>query len=686
MLVIRLVLLALAVSAPGFASASARTSPSELRRDLADLSAAASAKADAASGREGGQTAAVPVDAKAQAFYEFMMARRLEAAGDVAGSMASLQRAQKLDPDSAEIAAEMAGAHARQEQAAPAILQAKLALKLDADNVEAHHVLAQVYSGWAEGAGALPGGETQAGARLKAIEHLVAIQKTPLMAVDPNLQMTLGRLQLRAGKTADAVPILERVAAQAPWAAEPLVLLYEAYAASGKVDEAEAALLGAAQISPRYWAQLAQFYERRNKWTDAVSAYEEAVKALRQPNRDLQLRLVAALLNVADGAPRATTVLAELLKANPSDVRALSLLSSVERTAGNLVGAEAAARKIMTADPANVTGLSALVPILFDRYDFKQVVDVVAPFAKDSLARSKGREIEGAAVLIQLGIAQQQLAQWDAAIAAFTSAKALTPRDSDLDAYLVQVHLAARRFDRAEVIARENLARNPEQPRMVRLRAQALAKGGKPAEALQLMEAGVATNPTSREYVVGLADLYAEQKRTDDAVRMIEQARKTFGDDEVLSMRLVNAYETGGRLAEAEKELRRLMAGDPLNASALNSLSYMLADRGLRLAEAVDLAQRAVKIEPDNPSYLDTLGWALFKQGKADEADAPLGKAAAVLTANSVIQDHHGDVLARRGRHAEAVAAWERALAGDGEQIDRGAIEKKIRAARARAR
>ena len=47
--------------------------------------------------------------------------------------------------------------------------------------------------------------------------------------------------------------------------------------------------------------------------------------------------------------------------------------------------------------------------VLFDRYDFKQVVEVVAPFAKDPVARSKGREIEGAAVLVQLGIAQQQL-------------------------------------------------------------------------------------------------------------------------------------------------------------------------------------------------------------------------------------------------------------------------------------
>ena len=96
----------------------------------------------------------------------------------------------------------------------------------------------------------------------------------------------------------------------------------------------------------------------------------------------------------------------------------------------------------------------------------------------------------------------------------------------------------------------------------------------------------------------------------------------------------------------------------------------------------MELAQRALKVEPDNPAYLDTLGWALFKQGKSAEAAVPLGKAGAVLTGNSVIQDHLGDVLAKTGKKADAVAAWQRALAGDGESIDRAAIEKKIRAAK----
>ena len=627
------------------------------------------------------QTAAAPADPKAQALFEFLMARRMESEGDNAGALAALERARKLDPNSAEIAAEIAGHHSRQSRMPEAIAAGEQALKLDQDNVEAHHVLALVYSAWADGAAPPPSGMSVNAARASAIEHLTAIQNTPLMATNPNLQMTLGRLHLRAGKADVAVPVLEKVAQQVPWAAEPLILLYEAQASLGRIDEAGQTLLAAAQINPRYWATLGQFYERQDKWDEAAAAYGEAITASPKPNRDVQIRYAAALINTDEGAAKAREVLNDLLKSSPNDTRVLYLLSMAERTDGDMKAAEATARRIMTIDPTSVSGLRALVAVLFDRYDYKQVVEVVTPLVKDP-TRAKGREFEGAAVLVQLGIAEQQLAHWDAAIAAYHAAKTLTPRDAEIDAYLVQAHLTARRFDRAEAIAREALARDPRQPRMVRLRAQALLKAGKAAEANALLESAVAKEAGSREYVVGLADLYAEQKRTADAVRLLEQARQSFGDDQAITMRIANVYEAAGQLDAAEKELRRLMADDPLNADAMNSLGYMFADRGVRLPEAVELAERAVKIEPDNPAYLDTLGWALFKQGRTDEAAAPLGKAATTLTGNSVIQDHHGDLLAKRGDTAAAIAAWERALAGDGEDIDRAAIQKKIQTAK----
>ena len=296
------VLVLMAVT-PALGSASAQTPTREPRRD--------------------GQTAApASPDPKAQAMFEFMMARRLEAAGDGPGALAALERARKLDPQSAEISSEIAGYYFRQNRATEAIAAAEQSLKLEPDNVEAHNILGTVYASLAEGGAPPPAGQTPDSTRTLAIEHLTAIQNTPLMATNPNLQMTLGRLHLRAGKPNVAIPILERVATQAPWAAEPQLLLYEAYIAAGKLDEAEQALVQAAEINPRYFAQLGQFYERTNKWAEAAAAYEEAIGASKQPSRDLQIRYAAALINVPDGAAKAMPVLNELLKGSPNDASA----------------------------------------------------------------------------------------------------------------------------------------------------------------------------------------------------------------------------------------------------------------------------------------------------------------------------------------------------------------------------
>src|SRR5512145_2424797 len=105
-------------------------------------------------------TATAPADPKAQAFYEFLMARRLEAAGDNAGALAALERARKLDPESAEIPAEIAGYYSRQNRATDAVVAAQQALRLDKENEEAHNVLGLIYSAWAEGSMQLPPGLT----------------------------------------------------------------------------------------------------------------------------------------------------------------------------------------------------------------------------------------------------------------------------------------------------------------------------------------------------------------------------------------------------------------------------------------------------------------------------------------------------------------------------------------------
>jgi tetratricopeptide (TPR) repeat protein len=194
------------------------------------------------------------------------------------------------------------------------------------------------------------------------------------------------------------------------------------------------------------------------------------------------------------------------------------------------------------------------------------------------------------------------------------------------------------------------------------------------------------TYPDDIRGLYAMAAIYESQERYADAATLLKDLIAREPDDATLVYQYANALDRSGRPAEAESALRALLARDPDNANALNSLGYMFAERGERLDEAVELLQRALKIEPGNPSFLDSLGWAYFRQGQLDLADGPLAAAAAKLPDNSVIQDHLGDLRYRQKRFDEAIAAWKRSLAGDGESIDRAAIEKKLQEAQARVK
>jgi len=177
---------------------------------------------------------------------------------------------------------------------------------------------------------------------------------------------------------------------------------------------------------------------------------------------------------------------------------------------------------------------------------------------------------------------------------------------------------------------------------------------------------------------LALASFYSERDRLREAILVLESAQQQFPGETSILFLLGAVLEQSDRFADAERAFRRVIDRDPEHAQALNYLGYMLADRGERLDESVRLIARAVEKDPHNGSYLDSLGWAYYKLDRLDLAEAPLRAAGDQLQRNSVVQDHLGDLLNRLERYAEAIDAWRRALSGDGEEIDRTAIERKI--------
>ena len=105
-------------------------------------------------------------------YFEFLMARRLEGAGDFAGAQAALDRAVQATPRSAELRGQVASFHLRRSQPDEAEKAARAALAIDENNIEAHRALGLVFAGYADGGGAR-GASPEVAAYLKdAIIHL----------------------------------------------------------------------------------------------------------------------------------------------------------------------------------------------------------------------------------------------------------------------------------------------------------------------------------------------------------------------------------------------------------------------------------------------------------------------------------------------------------------------------------
>ena len=631
-------------------------------------------------------TTAAP-DKVADAYAQFLLGHRFEEAEDESSAIAAYKRAMELDPNAAEIPAQLAGVYLKQSKAQEAIAAAEASIKIAPTNREANRVLGTVYAALSESSqdpAARGRGANQTDANLaKAIHHFETALDGAVAESDPNVRATLARLYVRSNAYEKAIPLLNDLVNQEPgWQDGPLMLV-EAYAGAGRSLDAIAWLEERAPGDPRLLPALADFYERERRWSDAAAAYSRAIARAPRNAVDLKTRYASALMNAGgrDNLEKARTALTEVAAVNRTDARVLYLLSQTQRRLGDAASAEASARRVIAQNANSPWGYYALAEALETRRQYQAVVDELAPVVAQN--RGKSSDAFDVGILLpHLGFAYQEIGQHDKAVAAFEDARKLAPGDPAIAGYLIEANIAAKKYAAAVDAAKEALAQHPDDLRLTRLEAQALRHTGKADAGIALLEAAVKHHEGDPVAYISLAQAYSDADRGAQAVTVLQNAQSKFPEDDGIAFELGSVFDKQKRYAEAESAFRQVLSRDPENAIALNYLGYMLAERGERLDESVGYLQKALQVEPENPSYLDSLGWAYFKADKLDLAEANLKRAADQLKTNSVIQEHYGQVLFKLGRYDEAIAAWNRALAGDGDSIDKADVDKKIKAAK----
>ncbi len=141
--------------------------------------------------------------------------------------------------------------------------------------------------------------------------------------------------------------------------------------------------------------------------------------------------------------------------------------------------------------------------------------------------------------------------------------------------------------------------------------------------------------------------VYAVTNRHELAIREFNQLLMDgYESAKVYAALAHSLYHQGETRASIEK-LEKALEIDPENATALNSLGFILTESGGDLQRAVDCCQKAVAQQPYNPAYLDSLAMAYYRQEKMEESVNLLQQAYKLSGENEQILQHIQMVMNR---------------------------------------
>jgi tetratricopeptide (TPR) repeat protein len=205
--------------------------------------------------------------------------------------------------------------------------------------------------------------------------------------------------------------------------------------------------------------------------------------------------------------------------------------------------------------------------------------------------------------------------------------------------------------------------------------SQIMLEGGQTAELGAWFDHQRERYPQLQEQLYALeVEKLMDGRHLPEAAALLDRSLDDFPDSISLRYSRSILAERLGNLAAAEADLLHILEQDPNNATALNALGYMLANRTNRYQESEQLIARALALSPNEPAILDSMGWVKYRLGDYDAALEYLQRAYRAFP-DPEVAAHLGEVLWVMGQDSAAVAVWRRAL---GESPDHAIIMETV--------
>lgn len=581
-------------------------------------------------------------------------------AGEVAEGIKLLRKARTLDPANSELAEEfgLALADAGMAEEAVTVLDQAATLS-DAGEATLGSLLA-----------ATAGDET---ALVKALPHLERGA-----AVSPQARLAYVQTLVRLGKGDEAWKGLAPLIEEHPDDPRVEILAGQALRLVGRFDEAATFLRRAAQVPefrPRATLQLVESLAAGGKYREAADTLGEFIK--KDGATLAGLSRWASLLARAGDRAKAREVLDDVLSKDPTFREAVMLKALMEAGEGRLEVADQLYRRALAANPGDPDAAMGLSRVLVESRRFPEARTLL-----DSVwERVDKAGAAGAEVGIEVARERATLELMDHAPGA---ARTWLERSGSapLDRRAVALWAEWYRLRKAwgEGVEWVRAVKVEGAPATGRVRASVEAEfrlaSGDVAGARLVLDPLLAGSEDDVE--AGLSVLQRRRMFT-ETIAAARAALARLKNASGVQFTLAAALERSGSWDESVVAFRALLGQEPDNASALNYLGYMFADRNRDLDEALKLLTRANELDPGNGAFLDSLGWVYFRYGDLDRAEKYLTQGAALEPFDGTVHEHLGDLFAARGARDQARAAYEKALTLElEEEGQKERVEKKL--------
>lgn len=208
--------------------------------------------------------------------------------------------------------------------------------------------------------------------------------------------------------------------------------------------------------------------------------------------------------------------------------------------------------------------------------------------------------------------ARLQAGKYEAAIQILESLYEESPGNPSFYRKLKDAYESVKRYDDALRLVESQTGDNPS-PSLLSEKARLLYRKGDEETAAETWNRAIELNPDRPTTYRIVYQSLVEVRRFRQAIDILQQARKTLGNEAIFRTELAYLYALDGQHDDAMREYVALLEEAPGRLALVRNRLQTFVEQGEGINASVKVLKTAVEDHPLNPAYRELLAWLYMK-------------------------------------------------------------------------